>query len=53
MKRAGARCDARIYPNAAHGFFNRDPHFTLTLIEADKFLASLGWLRGNPSLAAP
>jgi acetyl esterase len=53
MKQAGARCDAHIYPNAAHGFFNRDPHFTLTLIEADKFLASLGWLQGAPSLSAP
>ena len=53
MKKAGARCDAHIYPNAAHGFFNRDPHFTLTLIETDKFLASLGWLQGEPSLSAP
>lgn len=53
MKKVGARCDAHIYPNAAHGFFNKDPHFTLTLIEADKFFASLGWIKGEPTLKAP
>lgn len=53
MKKAGVRCDTHVYPQAEHGFFNRDPHFTLTLIEADKFLASLGWLKGPPTLTAP
>ncbi len=53
MKQAGARCETHIYPKAGHGFFNRDPHFTLTLIETDKFLASLGWLKGEPTLSAP
>jgi acetyl esterase len=53
MKKAGARCEAHVYPGASHGFFNRDPHFTLTLIEADKFLASLGWIQGPPTLSAP
>jgi acetyl esterase len=57
MKQAGARCDAHVYPGAGHGFFNRDSErgswFTLTLIETDKFLASLGWLRGEPTLVLP
>jgi len=53
MKKAGARCDAHVYPMAGHGFFNRDPHFTRTLIEADKFLASLGWIEGLPTLNPP
>ena len=53
MKAAGVRCDTHIYPNAAHGFFNRDPHFTLTLRESDKFLTSLGWLKGEPTLGVP
>jgi acetyl esterase/lipase len=53
MKKAGVRCDAHVYPKAGHGFFNKDPHFTLTLIEADKFLASLGWITGEPTLKAP
>ncbi|MCC2669632.1 MAG: nlhH 5 [Armatimonadetes bacterium] len=51
MKEVGARCDAHVYPDAGHGFFNRDPHFTRTLIEADRFLASLGWLQGPPTLS--
>ena len=53
MEKAGVRCEARVYPKAAHGFFNRDPHLTETLIEADKFLASLGWLTGEPTLKKP
>lgn len=36
-----------------HGFFNRDPWQTLTLIEADRFLAGLGVLTGGPTLRAP
>ena len=53
MKKAGVRCDAHVYSKAGHGFFNKDPHFTLTLIEADKFLTSLGWLTGEPTIKAP
>jgi acetyl esterase/lipase len=52
MKKAGVRCDTRIYAGAGHGFFNREPHFTVTLIEADRFLTSLGWLKGEPTLKA-
>ncbi|MBL9211943.1 MAG: alpha/beta hydrolase [Opitutaceae bacterium] len=48
MDRAGVRCEARVYPGATHGFFNKDqpgqPWFTETLAEADRFLTSLGWL---------
>jgi acetyl esterase/lipase/lysophospholipase L1-like esterase len=51
MKKSGARCDAHVYPMAGHGIFNREPHYTLTLIEADKFLASLGWIHGPPPLS--
>ena len=50
MKKAGVRCDTHVYTNAVHGFFNREPYLTLTLIEADKFLASIGWLKGPPTL---
>lgn len=44
MKKAGGRCDVHVYPGVGHGFFNRNPHFTETLAETDKFLVSLGWL---------
>lgn len=57
MQKAGARCEAQVYPGAGHGFFNRDTAqgawFTQTLIAADKFLASLGWLKGEPTLKMP
>jgi len=50
MKEAGVRCDVFFYEGQVHGFFNRDPWRTRTLIEADKFLASLGWVTGPPTL---
>ena len=53
MKLAGARCETRVFTGAAHGFFNREPYLTQTLIQADRFLASLGWLSGEPTLQPP
>ena len=53
MTQAGARCETRFYDGVGHTFFNREPHRTLTLIEADEFLASLGWLEGPPMITAP
>jgi acetyl esterase/lipase len=55
MKKAGVRCDTHIYPGAGHGFFNKRPKndsqwFIATLTEADRFLTSLGWLKGEPTL---
>ena len=50
MKKVGSRCDTHVYPGAGHGFFNKEPHFSQTLIEADKFLVSLKWLSGEPTL---
>lgn len=45
MEKAGARCETHIYPGAGHGFFNKPEHCIQTLAEADKFLASLGWIK--------
>jgi acetyl esterase len=49
MRAAGVRCDTRVFPGAAHGFFNRDANgiagYTETLAAADQFLVSLGWLK--------
>ncbi len=53
MKAAGVRCDAFFYEQQGHGFFNQEPFKSKTLIEADKFLASLGWLKGPPTLKEP
>lgn len=53
MHTAGVRCDAFFYADQGHGFFNQDPFKTRTLIEVDRFLASLGWLEGPPTLVEP
>jgi acetyl esterase len=49
METAGVRCDLHTYEDQPHGFFNKTK-YTETLIEADKFLTSLGYLRGEPTL---
>ncbi|TDU63134.1 acetyl esterase/lipase [Prosthecobacter fusiformis] len=50
---AGVRMDATIYPGEGHGFFgigrSRD-RFYDTVRETEKFLASLGWITGEPTL---
>ena len=53
MTKAGVRCDPHVYAGQPHGFFNKEPYKTATLIEVDKFLASLGWLKGEPTLTQP
>jgi acetyl esterase/lipase len=53
MEKVGVRCDAHVYDGQPHGFFNKDPYLTITLSEVDKFLASLGWLQGEPQLTIP
>ncbi len=53
MKAAGARCELIVYEGQAHSFFNRGKSYYETVIAADKFLASLGWLHGPPTLTIP
>jgi len=49
MKDAGVRCDLHLYDGEGHGFFN-GRKFKETMIESDKFLKSLGFLKGDPTL---
>ena len=53
MERVGVRCEARLFEGQGHAFFNREPYQTLTLIEVDKFITSLGWLQGSPTIQPP
>ncbi|MHC5054365.1 MAG: alpha/beta hydrolase [Planctomycetota bacterium] len=57
MTDAGVRSDLHLYEGQPHGFFNhrggKNPCYHLTVIEADKFLAALGFLEGEPTLEAP
>lgn len=54
MKSAGVNCETLIFPGMPHGFFNYGRNgnvpYTKTVIAADRFLAGLGWLEGQPTL---
>ena len=58
MKKAGNRCEAIVYPGKPHDFHNWNPNkanpdFYDTLERVDRFLISLGWLTGEPTLKKP
>jgi acetyl esterase/lipase len=44
MQKVGSRCDLILYKGEKHGFFNKKENAEKTLLEADKFLTSLGYL---------
>ena len=52
MLAAGNRCDLKLTEGEGHGFFNfgrgNNANFRQTLADADRFLASLGYLSGEP-----
>jgi len=54
MKKAGNRCELIGYEDQGHGFFNYgrrgNSNFIATTKEMDKFLASLGYLNGPPTV---
>jgi acetyl esterase/lipase len=57
MKKAGVDCEVMIFDGQPHGFFNygrggNKPYYE-TVLATDKFLASLGWLTGPPTLSKP
>lgn len=50
MEDLGLRCDLILYPEQEHAFFNINKNEELhyqTMIDADKFLISLGYLKGQ------
>ncbi|MBK1830094.1 alpha/beta hydrolase fold domain-containing protein [Verrucomicrobiaceae bacterium R5-34] len=54
MKKAGVRNDLHLYPGQTHGFFNLQKSkekYRETMIETDRFLSSLGYLTGEPTLS--
>lgn len=52
MEKFGSRCDLFIYDGQKHGFFNfKNPeYYKKTVLEANKFLISIGYLSGNPHM---
>lgn len=54
MQAAGVRCELDLYEDRTHGFFNYgragNKDFLASLASADRFLASLGWIEGEPTV---
>ena len=54
MAAVGSRHDLFIYPGQPHAFFNygdgSNPYYSATVYEADRFLASLGYTTGPPTI---
>ncbi len=53
MRLGNATTDVQFAEKQAHGFFNKDPWQTVTLIAADRLLVRQGLLTGEPTLQAP
>jgi acetyl esterase/lipase len=52
-KRIGHRAELFLADGVGHGFFNRSPWKERTLLRADEFLISLGYLKGKPTIVPP
>jgi len=54
MEAQGRRCVLHLYPDQKHGFFNYwqegQKYYRETLIDMDRFLESLGYLEGEPTV---
>ena len=52
MKAVGSRCETFLYEGEKHGFFNyRNPkNYRETVYQTDRFLGSLGYLTGKPTI---
>lgn len=46
----GTRCELWTAEKMPHGFFNRQPWHSATTRKADEFLASLGYVKGPPTI---
>jgi acetyl esterase/lipase len=49
----GVRAELVTADGQPHGFFNRSPYAELTVGQADRFLVSLGYLNGAPTVKPP
>ena len=49
----GVRADKYLAEGQGHGFFNRSPWQERTMVAVDKFLMSLGLLKGEPTVKIP
>jgi acetyl esterase/lipase len=52
-KELGVRAELYTAADQPHGFFNRTPWLEVTTRQADAFLKSLGYLKGEPTVTIP
>jgi len=52
-KEVGHKGDMFLADGVGHGFFNKSPWKEKTLLRADEFLESLGYLKGKPTIKVP
>jgi acetyl esterase/lipase len=52
MEQVGSRCELLLYEGEGHGFFNYRSRYNYwqTVLKADEFLRSLGYIKGDPDL---
>jgi len=51
MTDAGVRCEIEIYPDQGHSFFDDEEKWVTTTVgRADTFLASIGFIEGEPTV---
>lgn len=53
MQENATRCDLKLYKDQPHGFFNyaKKANYITTVTDMDRFLESLGYLEGEPTVA--
>jgi hypothetical protein len=52
-KELGSHAEIYVAEKQQHGFFNQSPWYEKTVYRADQFLASLGYIRGEPTIKIP
>ena len=52
-KELGTRAELVLADKQPHSFFHKSPWYERTLLESDKFLVSIGYLKGEPTLKVP
>ena len=54
MKVAGVDAESIVFPGLGHGFFNhgrnKNESYIKTVTACERFLAKLGWLKGEPTV---
>ncbi|WP_229599501.1 alpha/beta hydrolase [Runella rosea] len=45
IEEVGSRCDLFLFENQGHGFFNKEPFLSETILKADAFLQSIDYLK--------